>query len=69
MLVYLDKETEARIEAVCNKHYENGHCIGCPLRAACEEGRRPGESSADFTCRWETGMAEALKSLERKESK
>ena len=69
MLVYVDKETEARIEAVCNKHYDNGRCIGCPLRAACEEGRRPGESSADFTRRWETGMAEALKSLERKESK
>lgn len=69
MLVYVDKETEARIEAVCDKHYDNGRCIGCPLRDACEEGSRPGESSADFTSRWETGMAEALKSLERKESK
>lgn len=43
MLVYVDKETEARIEAVCDKHYDNGRCVGCPLRAACEEGRRPGE--------------------------
>lgn len=64
MLVYVDKETEARIEAVCDKHYDNGRCVGCPLRAACEEGRCPGECDADFTRRWENGMAAALNCAE-----
>lgn len=63
MLVYVDKETADWMETVCDKHYDNGRCDGCPIRNACEEGRRPGESDAEFTHRWETGMAEALKEL------
>lgn len=46
---------------ICDSHFPND-CANCPLRAACEAGKNAGETDAEFTARWESGMVAALKS-------
>ncbi len=58
---YNDPDTQSRLESVCDSHFPND-CANCPLRAACEAGKNAGETDAEFTARWESGMVAALKS-------
>lgn len=57
---YNDSDTQSRLESICDAHFSND-CNNCPLRAACEAGRNAGETDAEFTARWESGMVSALK--------
>ena len=57
---YNDSDTQSRLESICDVHFSND-CNNCPLRAACESGRYAGETDAEFTARWESGMVAALK--------
>ena len=58
---YNDSDTQIRLESICDAHFSKD-CNNCPLRAACEAGRNAGETDAEFTARWESGMVAALKS-------
>ena len=56
---YNDPDTQSHLESVCDSHFPND-CANCPLRAACEAGKNVGETDAEFTARWESGMVAAL---------
>ena len=58
---YNDSDTQSRLESICDAHFPND-CNNCPLRAACDAERNAGETDAEFTARWESGMVAALKS-------
>lgn len=65
MWKHIDQTTGDRLEAICEKHFEGGKCDGCPLLKACDDPRRPEESTEAFTRRWELSMAAALKNIDK----
>lgn len=59
---YNDPDTQSRLESICDSNFPN-ECAKCPLQAACEAGKNAGETDAEFTARWESGMVAALESI------
>lgn len=64
MWKHIDQATGEKLEVICDKHFQGGKCDGCPLLKVCDDPRRPNETPAEFSQRWETAMSELLAQLE-----
>lgn len=60
---YNDKIIKRRMERICDQHFLH-HCEGCPLLIACSENRKPNETQAEFTRRWEAAMVAAIEDID-----